>query len=142
MSYIFDASALLNLIRKAGSNAIEIVKENYILDLALYEIGNVLWKEAILLKRISLEEALKTISFIENLRKILIAKSLSDEDLLPKVLKISLQQKITYYDAAYITIAQNQKLTLITDDSKLIKTAKKLGVKTKTSSILIKAQSN
>jgi len=94
MSYIFDASALLNLIRKAGSNAIEIVKENYILDLALYEIGNVLWKEAILLKRISLEEALKTISFIENLRKILIAKSLSDEDLLPKVLKISLQQKI------------------------------------------------
>ena len=142
MSYIFDASALLNLIRKAGSNAIEIVKENYILDLTLYEIGNALWKEAILLKRISLEEALKTISFIENLRKILIAKSLSDEDLLPKVLKISLQQKITYYDAAYITIAQNQKLTLITDDSKLIKTAKKLGVKTKTSSILIKAQSN
>jgi len=142
MSYIFDASALLNLIRKAGSNAIEIVKENYILDLTLYEIGNALWKEAILLKRISLEEALKTISFIENLRKILIAKSLSDEDLLPKVLKISLQQKITYYNAAYITIAQNQKLTLITDDSKLIKTAKKLGVKTKTSSILIKAQSN
>ncbi|RLE56899.1 MAG: toxin VapC [Candidatus Methanomethylicota archaeon] len=142
MSYIFDAGALLNLIRKAGSNAIEIVKENYILDLTLYEIGNVLWKEAILLKRISLEEALKTISFIENLRKILIAKSLSDEDLLPKVLKISLQQKITYYNAAYITIAQNQKLTLITDDSKLIKTAKKLGVKTKTSSILIKAQSN
>ncbi|MCD6154419.1 MAG: type II toxin-antitoxin system VapC family toxin [Candidatus Verstraetearchaeota archaeon] len=142
MSYIFDASALLNLIRKAGSNAIEIVKENYILDLTLYEIGNALWKEAILLKRISLEEALKTISFIENLRKILIAKSLSDEDLLPKVLKISLQQKITYYDAAYITIAQNQKLTLIADDSKLIKTAKKLGVKTKTSSILIKAQSN
>ncbi|MCS7364699.1 MAG: type II toxin-antitoxin system VapC family toxin [archaeon GB-1867-035] len=138
MSYIFDASALLNLIRRAGSNAIEIVKENYILDLTIYEIGNALWKEAMLLKRISLEEAVKTISFIGNLRKILRVKSLSDEDLLLKVLKISLQQKITFYDAAYVTIAQNRKLTLITDDSKLIKTAKKLRVKTKTSSMLIR----
>lgn len=142
MSYIFDASALLNLIRKAGSNAIEIVRENYILDLTLYEIGNALWKEAMLLKRISLEEAVKTISFIEKLKEILVIESLSDEDLLLKLLKISLQQKITYYDAAYISIAQNRKLTLITDDSKLIKTAKKLGVETKTSNMLIKTQSS
>jgi len=32
-----------------------VLREDYILTLALYEIGNVLWKEATLLNRISLK---------------------------------------------------------------------------------------
>ncbi|MEL9940845.1 MAG: hypothetical protein QW348_08495 [Ignisphaera sp.] len=45
MKLLFNASALLNILRIPGEKT-----------LTPYEIGNTLWKEATLLNRISLEE--------------------------------------------------------------------------------------
>lgn len=40
--FVFDASALLNLIRFTGSNALDYLKGNYTLTLTPYEVGNAL----------------------------------------------------------------------------------------------------
>ena len=58
MKLVFDASALLNLIRNHGQDALEYLRGNYVLTLTPYEVGNALWKEAVLLNRVSIDEAL------------------------------------------------------------------------------------
>ena len=58
MRLVFDASASLNVIRIFGIDAINYLKGHYILNLTIYEVGNALWKEVMLLNRLSVEEAL------------------------------------------------------------------------------------
>ena len=57
MSFLFDASALLNTVRTVGRNALDVVGGNYVLTSTPYEIGNALWRESKLLNIISLDEA-------------------------------------------------------------------------------------
>ena len=71
MRLVFDVSALLNIIRLLGSDALSYLKGNYILTLTLYEVGNALWKEATLLNRISVDEALSVIDSVSQVCKIL-----------------------------------------------------------------------
>ncbi len=64
MRILFDASALLNIIRTLGDKSLSYIREGYKLTLTQYEIGNALWKEATLLKRISVSEALTLLKFL------------------------------------------------------------------------------
>ncbi|MEM4675694.1 MAG: PIN domain nuclease, partial [Nitrososphaerota archaeon] len=61
MRFLFDASAILNSIRYHREDIVDFIEGNecYTLSLAQYEVGNALWKEAYLLKRISVNDALK-----------------------------------------------------------------------------------
>jgi len=117
MRLLYDASAILNIIRSLGEDAIKYIKGNFILSLTPYEIGNALWKEALLLRRISVDDAL---SLLKDIRKIY---DLLDM-IMPKnqfiTLKVALLMKITYYDSAYIIAAVENNLTLVTDDMELI----------------------
>ncbi|WP_153801433.1 hypothetical protein [Hyperthermus butylicus] len=45
---LFDASALLNIIR-GSVDPLAVLEGGYLLDLTLYEVGNAVWKEAKLL---------------------------------------------------------------------------------------------
>lgn len=54
---MLDSSALLNIVRTLGSRALQRIKGSYTLTLTPYEIGNALWKEATLLKRVALRES-------------------------------------------------------------------------------------
>lgn len=65
MNLLFDASALLNIIRLYEHDAYEILKGNLTLSLTKYEIGNAVRKETILLKRISIEESIEAISLLD-----------------------------------------------------------------------------
>ncbi len=72
MSLLFDSSALLNLIRMIGGSSIRYLRgnyvlSNYVLSLTPYEIGNAVWKEATLLKTISINEALALLQYIDKL---------------------------------------------------------------------------
>ena len=57
MKYLFDASALLNLVRRLGEESLKILEENYILTLMIYDVGNALWREARLSRRLTMDEA-------------------------------------------------------------------------------------
>jgi predicted nucleic acid-binding protein len=69
MRYVLDSSALLNIVRTLGSRALPRIKGSYTLTLTLYEIGNALWKEASLLKRVALRESTYILSTVVQLLK-------------------------------------------------------------------------
>jgi len=117
MNLLFDSSAILNTVRNIGGNAISILKSNYILTLTIYEIGNAIWKEAKLQKRIGLNEALILIS---NISRILSKMRIIVIDNPAKVLRVAYLMRITYYDASYIMATAENNLILVTDDRKLL----------------------
>jgi hypothetical protein len=49
MSYVFDSSELLNIVRVLGEDALRYLKDSYISTLTLHEAGNALWRETTLL---------------------------------------------------------------------------------------------
>ena len=118
MKYLFDASALLNIIRSYGDLAIDFLKNNYIIQLAFYEIGNAIWKELFLIKSIDLEEALFLLGLVGKLFHYLILLEDSDSSV---ILEIAYKLGITFYDASYVVAAAEKGLALITDDNKLIR---------------------
>jgi len=116
MKYLFDSSSIFRAIKE---NKIEFLAQNYTLELARYELGNIIWKDHALLSKISEQEAktlAKTIKHTLNLMDI-IETAGSEEEILGTAIK----QKITFYDASYVYFAKSKELKLITEDSRLIK---------------------
>ncbi|WP_054856544.1 hypothetical protein [Vulcanisaeta sp. JCM 16159] len=60
MSYLFDASSIMNIIKHMKRGALSILRGNYVLDLTMYEIGNALWKDVTLFRILTENEAIIT----------------------------------------------------------------------------------
>jgi len=116
MKYLFDSSAIFRAIKE---NRIEVLVGNCTLELARYELGNVLWKSFAL-------EGKATSAEIKTLAKI-VKRVLSVMEVLQigcseeEILEFAGKAKITFYDAAYAYHAMEKNLTLITEDSQLLK---------------------
>lgn len=120
MSYLFDASAIVNLVK----NGMTVKLYNGVtLDLAVYESLNAVWKEHRLLHRIDHDVAIKfadsLINSLSALRRVNIL------DAAHEVFELAILEGLTIYDAAYVKYAQLNNLTLVTDDSKLLNKATK-----------------
>ena len=102
MRYVLDSSALLNIVRTLGSRALQRIKGSYTLTLTPYEIGNALWKEATLLKRVTLGESTYILSTVMQLLKFIHVVEPGNVEL---TLNIAYKLRITYYDASYIVVA-------------------------------------
>ena len=113
MKYLFDASALLNLVRRLGEESLKILEENYILTLTIYDVGNALWREARLSRRLTMDEAEAIMRAIITPIKFMQVIELQDPI---EVLRISNEIEITFYDAAYVVAALRRGLILVTDD--------------------------
>ena len=116
MKYLFDASALLNLVRRLGEESLKILEENYILTLTIYEVGNALWRETRLLRRLSIDEAEAIMRAIITLIKFM--QVIEPQDPI-EVLRMSNEIETTFYDAAYVVTALRGGLILVTDDGRL-----------------------
>jgi len=81
-------------------------------------VGNALWREATLLNRLSINEALSLMNMMEYACKVLNMISPHNTSL---TLKLAHELKITYYDSSYITSSYELNAELITDDEKLKK---------------------
>lgn len=118
MSYVFDSSSIYSLLTQGK---IGLLGGNYTVFLAKFELGNVVWKEVFLHKRISREEGLRLISFISN-----VLDTMNLEDVNCKESEeIALDYGITFYDASYVWLARKLDLPLITEDNKLREAVKK-----------------
>jgi len=116
MKYLFDASALLNLVRRLGEESLKILEENYILTLTIYEVGNALWRETRLLRKLAIEETEKIMRAIITLIKFM--QVIEPQDPI-EVLRVSNEIETTFYDAAYVVTALRRGLILVTDDRRL-----------------------
>ena len=110
--------------------------ESSTVSLVYYEVGNAVWRECFLLKRIIPKEATKLLKSIFAILQAMDVAVLEDEELGTAILNMAGRLNITYYDAAYLIEAQRLNKTLVTDDEKLTKAAKSAGVKTLTSRAL------
>ncbi|MCX8182732.1 MAG: type II toxin-antitoxin system VapC family toxin [Candidatus Methanomethyliaceae archaeon] len=114
---LFDSSSVIVL---CGERRLEVLLDGYTTDLAYYELGNAVWKQVNLYRKISKTDAEKVLESLyevfRNLKKIEIGGAL-------ETLNIAIKENITYYDASYINAAAKNNLTLVTEDLQLLKTA-------------------
>ncbi|MDH5810966.1 MAG: type II toxin-antitoxin system VapC family toxin [Candidatus Methanomethyliaceae archaeon] len=114
MTYLFDASAIVNLVKKGR---LLILSKGSTLELALYESLNAILKEYVLLKKLDHESA---VDFVKILSEIFgNIKTESIRGLETEVFNLAAKFGLTIYDASYLLAALNNNLTLVTDDSKL-----------------------
>ena len=112
--YFFDASAIVNLIKKGSAS---LLSEGLTLDLAIYECLNVVWKECKLLKRLDEETASSLIELIGDALSILRMDSIKGSE--NEVFDLARREGLTIYDASYLHASMKMQATLITDDRKL-----------------------
>ena len=128
MKYLLDASALLPLVTRRGKQLIvEASRENLVTtDLAIYEACNSLWKLATLLKSISLEDAVDVATTLKDLamRNLIQPTNFAKLDF-SHALRRAYKERLTFYDASYITTAESIEAILVTEDEKLRKAASK-----------------
>jgi predicted nucleic acid-binding protein len=120
----------LLLFRELDERALDVLLIGSTIPLVYYEIGNALWKECFLLKRIDVEKVARLLSSIFIIIRKMDLIRLEEEEHGTATLNVAGSLNITYYDASYLAAAREFRRTLVTDDEKLIVAAKKLGVRT------------
>ncbi len=112
MSYLFDASAIINLVKKRCARLLAL---GYTIELALYELTNAIWKECALVGALTQDEAIR---LLRNCVKAAKAIPKIDVDEV-QVFELALTNKMTAYDASYLYASRKGKLVLVTDDKTL-----------------------
>jgi predicted nucleic acid-binding protein len=136
---LFDANVIYRVIRECPEKALDILMEGATISLAYYELGNALWREAHLLKRISIEEAEKSLSLMyAMLMRMQVDEVNGDQGI--EILQTAHKCNLTFYDSAYLVEAKKKRNILVTDDNKLAKAAEPLGVETLSSNTLTARQ--
>lgn len=130
---LFDASALLNVIRKKDSKSMGILNKQYALDLTLYEVSNAIWRLSYREKKITQEQSsalLDSLLLLMHRMKIVGINGLEKH-----VQELAIKEGLTAYDAAYLALAEKLSLVLVTDDKELERAARKYVKVMKTSDL-------
>jgi predicted nucleic acid-binding protein len=132
---LFDANAIFSLIRDCPEKAMDKLMEGTTISLAYYELANALWRETHLLKRISIEEAEKSLSLMYAMLVRMQVSEVDGEQGI-EILQTAHKCNLTFYDSAYLVEAKKTSKILVTDDIKLAKAAEILCVETLSSNTL------
>ena len=116
MKYLFDSSAIFKAVKE---NKVEVLVGNCTLELARYELGNVLWKSLALEGKASGAEIKSLTKIVKRVLGVMEVLQISCSE--EEILEIANKTKITFYDAAYAYHAMAKNLTLITEDTQLLK---------------------
>jgi predicted nucleic acid-binding protein len=116
MKYLFDSSAIFKAVKE---NKVEVLVGNCTLELARYELGNVLWKSLALEGKASGAEIKSLAKIVKRVLGVMEVLQISCSE--EEILEIANKTKITFYDAAYAYHAMAKNLTLITEDTQLLK---------------------
>jgi len=114
LSYLFDSNAIF-LAFKRGKE--DILIDEYTINLAYFELGNVIWKELFIHKSINKEEAEELINILSDILSLMKIIDMSVLDI--EVLRFAYESGLTYYDASYAYAALSNDLILVTEDKRL-----------------------
>lgn len=120
---LFDASAILNVVRNKDSQSIEILNKQYALDLTLYEVSNAIWRISYREKKITQEQSYVLLDSILLLMQHM--KVVGIHGLEKHVQELAMKEGLTVYDASYLALAEKSNLVLVTDDRELERAARK-----------------
>jgi len=123
MSLVLDSSVLAKLFFKEegseeASELLEFCTEEGIslaaLELALYEVGNVIWKKF-------RNKEIDGRKYMKQLRLLSIEYVSLDEELMLKAMETAQKHGITYYDGGHVALAEMRGGPLVTEDRELLK---------------------
>jgi len=109
---LFDSSTIFNLFLQGKYDTLV---SGATIPLARYEIGNVLWKNYKIRRRISKKEAIES----GNVLFELIDSMEMVDPPLSSAMRMALEEGITFYDSSYIAAAIESGCDFVTDDMKL-----------------------
>jgi len=127
--YVLDASVILKWFLEEEDSSVALRLRQYYIsgasklalpDLILYEVGNALRYD----KKFSRSAASEAILSLVDLGIDIIVPTVS---LIEGALKVAYENKVTVYDAVYVSLAQEMSYNLITADTKLYGKVKNLG---------------
>jgi len=123
---LFDASSIQAATRRLRADAAQVLEGQTVLDLTLYELGNIVWKENRETggdpgKAAEKAGAVTRLTSIMNIRRI-------EPGDLPAIAMNAAAYGLTFYDSAYLTAAQVASTTLVTEDAGLLRAAKDAGI--------------
>ena len=120
--YLFDASSLILALKESR---VELLEGQAVQQLTVYEVLNALWKEARLLRVISVAAAARLAHLLGRLLSDGYMVVLEPKGLEAEILGVALELGLTAYDASYVVLASRHGLTLVTEDRKLASAAKR-----------------
>ncbi|SNR31150.1 type II toxin-antitoxin system VapC family toxin [Halorubrum vacuolatum] len=115
---VFDTSSLIAVLLDDDTPPISVLFDGHVLDLTIYEAGNVLWKIHTLQGRTTQQEHAELISLLADLRRELVVHDL-EEIGVDTVMRVATATDLTFYDAGYLACAEMVETTLVTEDSEL-----------------------
>ncbi len=128
-SYIIDASVYAPLIIAYGRPLIEKLRKVkfIVLDLTIYEVCNAFWKECLKLRRMREDETLIACKVAKSLLRYVTLYKVTDLDV-EEVIRIAIENNITFYDSSYIALACKLKSPIASEDRDIIDVAPRYGI--------------
>ena len=124
---LFDASSIQAATRRLRADAAPVLEGQTVLDLTLYELGNIIWKENRATGGAPKEAAEKA-KAVTRLTSIMNIRRIEPGDL-PAIAENAATHGLTFYDSAYLTAAHAAATTLVTEDTDLLRAAQDAGIK-------------
>lgn len=115
---LFDASSLVDLLVADDTPPLRVAYGEHSLDLALYEAGNAVWNIGIAQDQLTDDEIREATDSLVGLAEELTfarAPGLA----LGRTMSVARNEGLTFYDSAYLVVAQRDDLTLVTEDEAL-----------------------
>ncbi|RLE65257.1 MAG: PIN domain nuclease [Thermoprotei archaeon] len=112
--FLVDTSALYPLILRLRERILSYADKLAVLDLTVYEVGNVLWKEY---KRGRIRDLGNSAALFREALAPLDRLAVDD---LEEVLKTAVERDLTFYDASYVYVAEKSGLKLVTEDEEVL----------------------
>jgi predicted nucleic acid-binding protein len=136
-AYLFDASALVDLVLGLGPPSVRInaVFDEHLLDLTPYEAGNALWKIRFANDAITDRDLDDALDVLERLSREVSFEDATGSELRP-TMAMARKTGCTFYDASYLTIADREDLTLVSEDGPQRNAAQDAGISVRTLSDL------
>lgn len=123
---LVDASSIFEALRSLNLKPLD---NAYTLDLAVYEVGNVILKQGSILHTLNWEESRELMLQAKRLISLLTVVDVSGGEV--EVLELAKRVRATFYDASYLYTAKRMNLTLITEDLRMAANARTIGVETR-----------
>ena len=127
MSLLFDTSSIFEAVVRG---IVRVLSGNYTIELARYELGNIVWKKISLLRSADVKRYLELMDLFKKVLGIMKVINITCNE--SEILKLANELKITFYDASYVYKARELNIPLVTEDKEL---AKKISSYVKTLSI-------
>ena len=138
MKHVLDSSTIAIIFKRLKGEAVDVLEENIMLDLAFYELGNMIWKECTLKNLISLEEGINRAGQLAKVLEVVEAAKIRSSEDFKEVMRLATELRLTFYDTSYLQVAKKRNLPLVTEDRELRDKARQAGVKAVTVSELLK----